>query len=84
MARLLRLLIGVPLIALGWVGRKFVTKHDWRGDPSTEAQQDFADSLGIVWKKSMSKGELSALIDEAKEEKRRATQMRREAKRQKP
>ena len=84
MVRLLRLLIGVPLIALGWIGRKFVAKHDWRNDPSTEAQQDFADSLGIVWKKSMSKGELSALIDEAKADKRQAAQMRRESKRQKP
>jgi len=36
----------------------------WRDDPATDKQKSFADSLGIKYPRSISKGELSDLISE--------------------
>lgn len=42
----------------------------WRVDPATEKQKSFADDLGIRYPRNITKGKLSALIDEALEDER--------------
>lgn len=49
----------------GWVGLKWLRPRNptsWRADPATDKQKSYADSLGIRYRKGISKGELSDLI----------------------
>lgn len=39
--------------------------RSWRDDPATERQREFAADLGIVIPKNATKGQASAMIDEA-------------------
>jgi hypothetical protein len=52
------------LIGARWRRRRRSTS--WRDDPATDRQREFARDLGIKFPKSISKGELSDLIDHAK------------------
>jgi hypothetical protein len=43
----------------------------WRSDPATAKQIEFGNDLGIKFRRGMTKGEMSDLIDEAKGKRRR-------------
>jgi hypothetical protein len=57
----------ITAVALVSRGKQSVT---WRNDPATAKQKSFADDLGIRYPRNITKGDLSALIDEALENER--------------